>query len=47
MAEDDEAAKEPVAPEPQKVIEHQPVKQAPSSTKTATRAKTPRKQKSV
>jgi sec-independent protein translocase protein TatA len=46
MADDDGKADEPVKPEPTKVIEHQPVKPAPRSTKTATRAKTTRKPKS-
>jgi sec-independent protein translocase protein TatA len=42
MAEDEEPAKEP---EP-KVIEHKEPAPAPRATKTASRAKTPRKQKS-
>ena len=42
MAEDEEPAKEP---EP-KVIEHKEAAPAPRATKTASRAKTPRKQKS-
>jgi sec-independent protein translocase protein TatA len=49
MAEDDEPAKEPEpkVPEP-KVIEHKEAVTAPAPrAKTASRAKTPRKQKSV
>ena len=42
MADDEEPAKEP---EP-KVIEHKEAAPAPRATKTASRAKTPRKQKS-
>jgi len=42
MADDEEPAKEP---EP-KVIEHKEAGPAPRATKTASRAKTPRKQKS-
>jgi sec-independent protein translocase protein TatA len=42
MADDEEPAKEP---EP-KVIEHMAAARAPRATKTASRAKTPRKQKS-
>jgi sec-independent protein translocase protein TatA len=42
MADDEEPAKEP---EP-KVIEHKEAAPAPRATKTAARAKTPRKQKS-
>jgi sec-independent protein translocase protein TatA len=45
MAEDDEKAEEPAAPEP-KVIEHKVAKPEPSSTKSATRAKTTRSRKS-
>jgi sec-independent protein translocase protein TatA len=46
MAEDDEKPAEPAKPEP-KVIEHkEAAAAAPRTAKTASRAKTPRKQKS-